>query len=217
MSHTFVYCLVFMGNMTDYVFIQYQMLNILRLFVKINDFSSIFIICIICIAFHSTMLVNHNLRFLINKVFSWIVFISVILMVISCSVGTESQKKIIAGAKKTWEEDPFFSFDRGRVLQSLVLLVAAFRSNDEILAIFDQTGKKQEVEMKKYMIGSVSVFTSVSMIFGTVFYLRNFEQFRSTGISLENGFYGYYDNTILINGVRIIIQLRVPNKHSLWC
>ena len=100
-----------------------------------------------------------------------------------------------------WREDDIFSFDRGRVLQSLVILVAAFRSNDDYLKIFEQTGKKKEAEMKNYMVRNVVLHTAISFLFGTCFYLRNYEQFKNADLNLENGFYGFKDNTYTINCV----------------
>lgn len=139
MSHQFWYIVVFLANMTDYTFIQFQMLNIFRLFIFINFQSLlllIFIMIVLSVGFHSIMLVNHNLRFLINKVFSFVVYTSVVFMVIACCCEKQSQSKVYTHMKKIWKERMFFSFDRGRILQSLVLLMTAFRSNDDILTIF---------------------------------------------------------------------------------
>ena len=202
MYHTLVYFLVFMSNMTDYIFIQYQILNILKLFVNLNSFSSIFVVCFICISFHGTMLVNSNLRFLINKVFSWIVFICTISMVIYSFFDSASYKKIELGYQKSMADESFFSYDRGKVLQSLVILVAAFRSNDEILTIFEQTGKKKTSEMQTYQTWTAGVFTLICMVFGVTFYWRNYDEFRSTSINLRNGYYGFYGNSLILNCVR---------------
>ena len=201
MSHTILYFFLLMSNMTDYIFIQFQIRQIISLFMNIGNFYSIFVIWGICISFHGTMLLSKNLKFIINKVFSYIVFVSVILMMIGCLLGSENQNKLKKGAGKSWRNDEMFNFDRGRVLQSLVLLVAAFRSNDEILQLFQQTGKKKVEEMQRYSIANVILFTTVSMFFGILLYFSNYGEFRNSEINLNKGFTGYYDNSIFINCV----------------
>lgn len=55
--------------------------------------------------------------------------------------------------------------------------------------------------MRKYMLGNIALFTIVSLIFGTLFYLRNYEQFDNTNLNLAKGFNNYFDNSMLVNSV----------------
>ena len=127
------------------------------------------------------MLAEKNLYLIINKVLSGLVFLSIILMVSGCFFDQDSFEKVIQGSREMLKRKELISFDRGKILQCLVILLASFRSDDEILTVFELTGKKEQSEMKRFTYLGVCVYLFAGMIFGTVYNFRNHDVFGGGG------------------------------------
>ena len=156
------------------------------------------------------MLAEKNLYLIVNKIFSGLVFLSVVLMVAGCFLDEDSFDKMVQGSHEMFKRNELISFDRGKVLQCLVILLASFRSDDEILTVFELSGKKDVKEMKKFTFLGVCVYLAAGMIFGSVYNFRHHDKFGSEEINLGNGFFGYRDNPSLINCV-ILLQIQLKS------
>lgn len=200
-NHHFFYLILFLSNMTDYIFIQYQILNILNLFVSVGGLIQIINLGLACAIAHLAMGAGRKLETIMTKILALLVFISVILMNLGCVFDSTCFDPVSQGFSQLTQPKELFKFDRGKILQCVVLIQVSFRSDQAVLSLFQQTGKKDPKEMRRYSIYGLLLYFVFSLGFGAIYASKYHNSFDGDELNLSNGFQVYVENSIVVNCV----------------